>query len=113
MVATGGETGALIFGPYKRLAPGKYKARYLLSAESDDVLESLGNVDVSAYNDTSKFDKALVSKSINASAVEQSIEVFFDVDDKDLVYQFRVWVNGLGKIVTLNSIDVERISSSP
>jgi len=57
MVPEKGEAGALMFGPYAQLQPGKYEATYLITAKSEADGTEVGTLDVSGYIHPSVDDK--------------------------------------------------------
>lgn len=108
MVSTKGESGALLFGPYKQLQPGQYEATYVLTAESDVPGTVVGTLDVEGYIPPSVDDK-LAEIPIRSAAGEQIIKLPFDAKNPSYQYQFRVWLNGKGGRVSIKNVNVKRL----
>jgi phosphoglycerol transferase len=113
LYAVKGDVGALMFGPYKKLKPGRYKAKYFVSAKYPNSEEVLGNLDVSSFDRSSNAEEVLAKSPLTRSLTERGpIELIFNVDDKNVVYQFRIWVNGVAQMVEISSVEVMSINDS-
>ncbi len=111
MISEKGQGGALIYGPYSTLQPGRYQAIYLVTVESAVDGTEVGSVDVSGYI-PDIIDKQLAVVSLKSVRGEQTIKLVFDANNPKYLYQFRVWVNGVGDRVSIKSIRVEKLKGS-
>ena len=112
LYAVQGDIGALMFGPYKKLKPGRYAAKYFLTAKSLNPEEVLGNVDVSSFDKENNKEEILAVSPITKTSTQSGpIELIFDIDDKNVVYQFRVWVNGVAQMVDIASVEVKPVNN--
>jgi phosphoglycerol transferase len=112
LYAVKGDVGALMFGPYKKLKPGRYSAKYFVTAKNENSEEVLGNVDVASFDRKNNIEEILTSGAITKAYTERGpIELIFDVDNKNVVYQFRVWVNGVAQMVDIASVEVKPINN--
>jgi hypothetical protein len=108
MVSGRSQGGALIYGPYSMLRPGYYQATYFVTAESAVTGSEVGTIDVSGYI-PNKIDKQLAMVPLKSACGEQIIKLDFDANNLKYLYQFRVWVNGIGDRVSVRNIHVNRI----
>lgn len=108
MVAVNGETGALMYGPYATLAPGRYRARFLISAEAAADGAEVGLVDVNGF-DGKASNAPLASTALRAAAREQEIQLTFQVPDSSTLYEFRVFVNGQQTRISVLGVEVEKL----
>ena len=108
MVAKKGEAGALIFGPSARLKPGCYEATYRVLAQNTGIGEVVGRIDISA-NSRPGEDNVVMHQSVRSGNLEQSMKFIFKVTNPELKYQFRVWSNGVAKMMKVRRILVKRL----
>ena len=108
MVAEKGQVGALMFGPYAKLAPGHYQATLLVTAEAGIDGTDVGAVDVNGVAGAT-LGHQLVSVPIKAARGEQTIKLTFDVNDQQIAYEFRVIVNGKGSRMSVKGVLVEKL----
>lgn len=103
-----GEAGPLVFGPYIKLGAGKYSATFDITVIGKNTDEPLGFVDVSSKLINNQMVK-VNSQIIKGSVLHQKIELKFEVDNLNALYEFRVWSNGFGSLqfrnVTVTSIN--------
>lgn len=92
--AAKGEAGILRFGPYRRLAAGRYRASFRLRAQGDGA-GAFGHVDVSADN------RVFAESKIERSG-EQLVTVHFVLDQFTRGLEFRVFSTGAGELTIYN-----------
>lgn len=109
IVAKNGEVGALMFGPYAKLQPGKYEVTYFVTAESDVYGTEVGTLDVEGYIPPSVDDK-LAQAPLKSAHEEQVIKLTFESKNPSYEFQFRVWTNGKGNRVSIRNIHVQKLN---
>ena len=104
MVSGENESGALVFGPYLELQPGKYQATFKLKAGGNRG-EIVGKVDVNAFTQT-RPGNPVAEAELRQAKGTQRITLDFD-GTPGMKYEFRVWSNGQGEI-TAQDIVIDR-----
>ena len=104
MVAKEGESGAVVFGPYVALDPGKYRATFKVKVDGSGG-EIAGTVDVNPFTEGVAV-KPPAKQALRAGSGEQTIALEFDAEAGPK-YEFRVWANGSGTIA-VREIVLER-----
>ena len=104
MVSGKNEAGALVFGPYLELQPGKYQATFKLKVGGNRG-DAVGKVDVNAFSQT-RPDNPVAEAELKQTTGNQRITLDFD-GTPGTRYEFRVWVNGNG-VVTAQEIVIDR-----
>jgi hypothetical protein len=104
MVTKEGERGAVIFGPYVALDPGKYRATFKLKLDGSDG-EITGTADVNPFTEGVTSEPA-AKQALRARSGEQTIALDFDAAAGPK-YEFRVFADGKGSIA-VREIVVER-----
>jgi hypothetical protein len=104
MVARKNDTGALVFGPYLELEPGKYRATFKLNAGGNPG-GIVGKVDVSGFSQK-RPDNPVAEAELKQAKGTQQITLDFD-GTTGMKYEFRVWANGQGEI-TAQDIVIDR-----
>ena len=94
LTALKNEAGVLRFGPYRRLAAGRYRASFKLRAEGAGVRE-FGHVDVAADN------RVFASGKIDRAG-EHVVTVHFVLDAFTRGLEFRVFSTGAGELTIYN-----------
>lgn len=107
MIAEKGQTGALMFGPYAKLAPGHYQATFLVTAESGADGTEVGMLDVNGFTVTTP-SSTLATVPLKSAHGEQTIKLTFDATDPKVAYEFRIFVNGKGDRTSVRSVLVEK-----
>jgi hypothetical protein len=104
LVSGKNEAGALVFGPYLDLQPGKYQGTFKLKAGGNrgDVV---GKVDVNAFSQT-RPDNPVAEAELKQAAGDQSVSLDFE-GVAGMKYEFRVWANGKG-VITAQEIVIDR-----
>jgi phosphoglycerol transferase len=110
LVATKGEKGWLMYGPYVKLSPGGYQAVFSVTIQAVDRDVEVGFVDVSRI--TTKAQVAeVVARPLSSAPGEQQIALKFHTMPSDFSrYEFRVFVNGAEDRVSVGRVVVEKIS---
>jgi hypothetical protein len=108
MVAVNGEAGALMYGPYATLVPGRYRAIFSISAEAAADGADVGFVDVNGFEGGAS-NAPLISAALKAEPREQEIQLTFQVPDSSTLYEFRVFVNGKQSRVSVLGVEVEKL----
>jgi hypothetical protein len=108
MVAANGEAGALMYGPYATLAPGRYRAIFSISAEAAAQGTEVGLVDVNGFEGTVSH-APLASAALKAAPREQQIQLTFQAGPSSTLYEFRVFVNGKQTRVSVLGVEVEKL----
>lgn len=101
------EAGHLLYGPYSRMAPGKYRVTFVVHAESDVDGKEAGMLDASGFI-PGKPVEILAQAPLKTTNSEQSVTLDFDARNPDHVYQFRVYTNGEGRRVTVKRVILEK-----
>jgi hypothetical protein len=104
MVAKEGESGAVVFGPYVALDPGKYRATFKVKVDGSDG-EIAGTVDVYPFTEGVAV-KPPAKQTLRAGSGEQTIALDFDAIAGPK-YEFRVFADGKGSIA-VREIVLER-----
>jgi hypothetical protein len=99
LVAEKGETGALHYGPYVDVEPGRYRVTFDLTANHNPA--GVARLDVAAAPDQ----KLYGEKTLTESNAPQVIE--FDLD-KTRTLEFRVWALGNERVV-FNGVSIQRV----
>jgi hypothetical protein len=107
ILASKGEVGAVVFGPYVNLEPGKYSATFDVTGIAPTAGISLGVVDVSEATAT-KGENVLINAPINSLSSTQKIAVEFQVTSRDVKYELRVWSNGAG-VIEYRGVEIQSI----
>lgn len=94
LTASKNEAGVLRFGPYRRLAAGRYRASFKLRAQGAGVRE-FGHVDVAADN------RVFASGKIDREG-DQVVTVHFVLDAFTRGLEFRVFSTGAGELTIYN-----------
>lgn len=99
LVAEKGETGALHFGPYVDVEPGRYRVTFDVIAEHD----SAGSVrlDVAAAPDQKIYGERTLSESSGAEVIEFTL-------DRNRTLEFRVWALGNGRVI-FHGVSIQRV----
>jgi hypothetical protein len=101
------EAGHLLYGPYSRMAPGKYRVTFVVHAESDVDGKECGTLDASGFI-PGKPVEVLAQAPLKTTKAEQSVTLDFDARNPDHVYQFRVYTNGEASRVTVKRVLLEK-----
>ena len=110
LVATKGEKGWLMYGPYVKLSPGGYQAVFTITVEASTPGSEVGFVDVSRMAARSQISE-VVSVPLKSAPGEQQIALKFHTMPSDLsAYEFRVFVNGTADRVSITGVAVDKIS---
>lgn len=107
--ATPGEVGAVVFGPYVNLEPGRYSATFDVTATAPTSGVPLGAVDVNAVSAANPDNKPVITQSLNSLPSSQKPAVEFSVSSRDEKYEFRVWSSGVG-VVEYRGVEVKAIN---
>ncbi|UGQ45485.1 hypothetical protein [Massilia endophytica] len=102
LAAGPGAEGALYYGPFRKLAPGRYRVSFDVEAKGE-AEAGFGHVDVS-----SSAGQAVHGKTPIAQAGRQRLEVDFDTAEPLKLVEFRAFSNGKGELV-LHGIDAVRL----
>jgi len=108
MISKKGQSGALMFGPYVKLALGHYQATFLVTAESKVAGIEVGSVDVNGIVRGTP-NSPRVAAPIKTLNGEQAIKLTFDATNQEAEYEFRVFVNGRGERTSVKSVRVEKL----
>ena len=104
LVTKQSEAGAVVFGPYVPLEPGKYRAVFKLSAGGSSG-EAVGRVDVNAFSDA-RPNNPVAAIDLKPATSEQRITLDFQ-SARCMKYEFRVWANGKGTL-SAKEVVIER-----
>jgi hypothetical protein len=96
MRAARGQSGALRFGPYATLPPGRYEVRFDLRAEGDNKI-GFGHADATAKSGSITLAQANIVLS-----GKQTLVLTFDVLKKVQGVEYRVFSNGAGALAWTN-----------
>lgn len=107
--AVKGEAGAVVYGPYVNLEPGRYSATFDVTATAPTVGVSLGSVDVNAAIAANPDNKPIITVPLNSLPSPQKLAVEFSVTSRDAKYEFRVWSNGAG-VVEYRGVEVKAVN---
>ena len=99
LVAEKGEAGALHFGPYIGVEPGKYRIKFQVSADYNDK----GSVRLDIASDAGA--KILAEKELLSSNEEQQFTIGLE---EFLTLEFRVWALGTERVL-FKGITIERV----
>lgn len=100
LVSEKGEVGALHFGPYVRVAPGKYSVKFNIESFANSY--SVAKIDVA----TSSGQKILAMRELNTSRGD-SEELTFNIDRTETV-EFRLWSLG-GERIVLKGVSIHSV----
>lgn len=106
--AAKGEAGAVVFGPYINLEPGRYSATFDVTAKESMAGISPGSVDVNMSIATAPDNKPIVVP-LNPLPSTQKVVVEFLVTKRNAKYEFRVWSSGAG-IIEYRGVKVQAIN---
>jgi hypothetical protein len=110
LVATKGEKGWLMYGPYVKLSPGEYQVVFALTVEGVAPGVEAGFVDVSRVEAKSRVSE-VVSAALRSGVGEQKIVLKFHVMSSDFSsYEFRIFVNGAADRIKTTGVAVEKTS---
>lgn len=108
MAAGKDQAGALVFGPYLELDPGRYQVTFDIKTGGGKE-PIIGKVDVNAFSEAQS-DNPVAEQELQRAKNDQSITLDFSaVAGKK--YEFRVWVNGNGDL-SVKKITVDRKTQS-
>ena len=105
--AVPGQTGAVVFGPYVSMEPGRYSATFDVTGSVPTAGTELGAVDVSEASAINP-ENILAKSPLKASPSPQKITVEFSVASRDAKYEYRVWSNGVG-IVEFRGVQISAL----
>ena len=97
LVANVGEGGYLSYGPYVPIRSGKYVAVFTITAEGPTGSGNYGHVDVNGFKNALP-ENPLGTAAIEAKDGEQVLAIPFTVQDDNTKFEFRVMVNGSGRV---------------
>lgn len=100
LVASPGENGFLLYGPYADLLPGTYQVVFEVSVEGAH--GSAGNVDVNAFT-PAKPEGVLASSNLSSNGSDQKIALEFTTASGSK-YEFRVRSDGNATIKLLKIV---------
>ena len=99
LVAEKGESGALHYGPYVDVEPGRYRVTFDVQAEQST--SAVVRIDVAAAPDQKIYSELVLTESKEPQKIEFNLE-------KPRTLEFRVWALGIEK-VRFNGLTIERI----
>ncbi len=108
IIAKKDEAGAIMFGPYAKLQPGKYEVTYFVTAEAEVDGIEVGALDVAGYIPPS-VDDNLARVPLKSASGEQVVKLTFESKNPAYEFQFRVWANGKGNRVSVRSVQVQKL----
>lgn len=99
LIAEKGEAGALHFGPYIDVEPGRYRVTFDVTAEH----HSAGSVrlDVAAAPDQKIYGERTLLMSSGTEVIEFTL-------DRNRTMEFRVWALGNGRVI-FNGVSIQRV----
>jgi SAM-dependent methyltransferase len=110
-----GRAGHLLFGPYVPMRPGRWVARFRLSATPEMLRkkpkpdEPLGSIDVMVGDADPKVvaERALTARDLPLDGAERQFELPFELDDTVFGAQFRVHTLGRVRMRAKYPVEVE------
>jgi SAM-dependent methyltransferase len=110
-----GRAGHLLFGPYVPMRPGRWVARFRLSATPEMLRkkpkpdEPLGSIDVMVGDADPKVvaERALTGRDLPLDGTEREYELPFELDDTVFGAQFRVYTLGRVRMKAGYPVEVE------
>lgn len=99
LVAEKGQVGALHFGPYVDVEPGRYRA--IFDVVADHQSSAPVRLDISAASDQKIFGVATLTESHQPQTIDFSL-------DKARTMEFRVWSLGSGKVI-FKGVTIQRL----
>ena len=110
-----GQAGALLFGPYVPMRPGKWIASFRISAvparwrSNPEPDEPLGSVDVTVGESEPRVvaERSLTARELPLDGQEHALELPFELDRTEFGAQFRVHTLGRVRMSARYPVEVE------
>ena len=110
-----GRAGALLFGPYVPMRPGKWIARFRISAvparwrSNPEPGEPLGSIDVTVGESEPRLvaERSLTARELPLDGQEHALELPFELDRTEFGAQFRVHTLGRVRMSARYPVEVE------